>query len=99
MFFQWLSQGDYVFRPGQPDASVYVVKDGLLELCLPGPDGNEYVLKEVVPADSINSLLSILDVITSHKHPQGTMSSLGGLRLQRAATASGSPLCHVHQVP
>uniref|UniRef100_A0A8C8YJT3 Cyclic nucleotide-binding domain-containing protein n=1 Tax=Prolemur simus TaxID=1328070 RepID=A0A8C8YJT3_PROSS len=37
MVFQRLSQGDYVFRPGQPDASIYVVQDGLLELCLPGP--------------------------------------------------------------
>lgn len=37
MIFQRLSQGDYVFRPGQPDASIYVVQDGLLELCLPGP--------------------------------------------------------------
>lgn len=37
MVFQRLGQGDYVFRPGQPDASIYVVQDGLLELCLPGP--------------------------------------------------------------
>lgn len=37
MVFQRLSQGDYVLRPGQPDASIYVVQDGLLELCLPGP--------------------------------------------------------------
>uniref|UniRef100_A0A8C5VCU9 Mucolipin TRP cation channel 1 n=1 Tax=Microcebus murinus TaxID=30608 RepID=A0A8C5VCU9_MICMU len=64
MVFQRLSQGDYVFRPGQPDASIYVVQDGLLELCLPGPDGKECVVKEVVPGDSVNSLLSILDVIT-----------------------------------
>ncbi|XP_011381250.2 neuropathy target esterase-like, partial [Pteropus vampyrus] len=64
MIFQRLSQGDYVFRPGQPDASIYVVQDGLLELCLPGPDGKECVVKEVVPGDSVNSLLSILDVIT-----------------------------------
>ncbi|XP_025772221.1 neuropathy target esterase [Puma concolor] len=41
MVFQRLSQGDYVFRPGQPDASIYVVQDGLLELCLPGPLGDE----------------------------------------------------------
>lgn len=37
MVFQRLSQGDYVLRPGQPDASIYVVQEGLLELCLPGP--------------------------------------------------------------
>nr|KAF6309821.1 patatin like phospholipase domain containing 6 [Pipistrellus kuhlii] len=75
MIFQRLSQGDYVFRPGQPDASIYVVQDGLLELCLPGPDGKERVVKEVGPGDSVNSLLSILDVITGHQHPQRTVSA------------------------
>ncbi|KAK2509826.1 LOW QUALITY PROTEIN: hypothetical protein MC885_017495 [Smutsia gigantea] len=75
MVFQRLSQGDYVFRPGQPDASIYVVQEGLLELCLPGPDGKECVVKEVVPGDSVNSLLSILDVITGHQHPQRTVSA------------------------
>uniref|UniRef100_A0A2K6A1M8 lysophospholipase n=1 Tax=Mandrillus leucophaeus TaxID=9568 RepID=A0A2K6A1M8_MANLE len=75
MVFQRLGQGDYVFRPGQPDASIYVVQDGLLELCLPGPDGKECVVKEVVPGDSVNSLLSILDVITGHQHPQRTVSA------------------------
>ncbi|EHB05245.1 Neuropathy target esterase [Heterocephalus glaber] len=75
MVFQRLSQGDYVFRPGQPDASIYVVQDGLLELCLPGPDGKECVVKEVVPGDSVNSLLSILDVITGHQHPPRTVSA------------------------
>uniref|UniRef100_H0VHS5 lysophospholipase n=1 Tax=Cavia porcellus TaxID=10141 RepID=H0VHS5_CAVPO len=74
MVFQRLSQGDYVFRPGQPDASIYVVQDGLLET-LPAGDGKECVVKEVVPGDSVNSLLSILDVITGHQHPQRTVSA------------------------
>uniref|UniRef100_A0A8C9KK63 Patatin like phospholipase domain containing 6 n=1 Tax=Panthera tigris altaica TaxID=74533 RepID=A0A8C9KK63_PANTA len=69
------SEVHYVCRPGQPDASIYVVQDGLLELCLPGPDGKECVVKEVVPGDSVNSLLSILDVITGHQHPQRTVSA------------------------
>nr|XP_020835525.1 neuropathy target esterase isoform X7 [Phascolarctos cinereus] len=75
MVFQRLSQGDYVFRPGQPDASIYVVQDGQLELCLPGPDGKECVVKEVFPGDSVNSLLSILDVITGHQRPYRTVSA------------------------
>lgn len=32
-------------------------------------------MKEVVPGDSVNSLLSILDVITGHQHPQRTVSA------------------------
>nr|AAI12749.1 Patatin-like phospholipase domain containing 6 [Bos taurus] len=97
MVFQRLSQGDYVFRPGQPDASIYVVQDGLLELCLPGPDGKECVVKEVVPGDSVNSLLSILDVITGHQHPQRTVCAevpmvAFMLELQHALQAIGPTL-------
>uniref|UniRef100_A0A8C3SXK8 Cyclic nucleotide-binding domain-containing protein n=1 Tax=Chelydra serpentina TaxID=8475 RepID=A0A8C3SXK8_CHESE len=34
MIFQQFQQGEYVFRPGQPDTSIYVVQDGKLELFL-----------------------------------------------------------------
>ncbi|NWX94654.1 PLPL6 esterase, partial [Nothoprocta pentlandii] len=34
MVFQQFQQGDYVFRPGQPDSSIYVLQDGKLELFL-----------------------------------------------------------------
>ncbi|CAG01292.1 unnamed protein product, partial [Tetraodon nigroviridis] len=64
MVFVQFQQGEHVFRPGQPDSSIYVVKDGKLELCLTGSDGKESVVKEVYPGDSVHSLLSILDVIT-----------------------------------
>uniref|UniRef100_A0A671VM81 lysophospholipase n=1 Tax=Sparus aurata TaxID=8175 RepID=A0A671VM81_SPAAU len=36
MVFVQFQQGEYVFRPGQPDSSIYVVQDGKLELCLTG---------------------------------------------------------------
>lgn len=36
MVFVQFQQGEHVFRPGQPDSSIYVVKDGKLELCLTG---------------------------------------------------------------
>nr|XP_005515818.2 neuropathy target esterase-like [Columba livia] len=66
-------QGDYVFRPGQPDTSIYVLQDGKLELFLTEPDGQETVMKEVFPGDSVHSLLSILDVITGHQRPYRTV--------------------------
>ncbi|XP_053712053.1 patatin-like phospholipase domain-containing protein 6 isoform X3 [Synchiropus splendidus] len=75
MVFLQFQQGEYVFRPGQPDSSIYVVQDGKLELCLTGLDGKESVVKEVFPGDSVHSLLSILDVITGHQKPYRTVSA------------------------
>ena len=37
MVFQQCQQGVYVFRPGQPDTSIYVLQDGKLELLLTEP--------------------------------------------------------------
>uniref|UniRef100_A0A667Z8Q8 lysophospholipase n=1 Tax=Myripristis murdjan TaxID=586833 RepID=A0A667Z8Q8_9TELE len=75
MVFVQFQQGEYVFRPGLPDSSIYVVQDGKLELCLTGTDGKESVVKEVYPGDSVHSLLSILDVITGHQKPYKTVSA------------------------
>uniref|UniRef100_A0A670Z9J3 lysophospholipase n=1 Tax=Pseudonaja textilis TaxID=8673 RepID=A0A670Z9J3_PSETE len=78
MTFQQCQQGEYVFRPGQPDTSIYVVQDGKLELCLCVyviQDGKETLVKEVFPGDSVHSLLSILDVITGHQRPYRTVSA------------------------
>nr|XP_034996498.1 patatin-like phospholipase domain-containing protein 6 isoform X4 [Zootoca vivipara] len=75
MTFQQWHQGEYVFRPGQPDTSIYVVQDGKLELFLSEQDGKETLVKEVFPGDSVHSLLSILDVITGHQRPYRTVSA------------------------
>nr|XP_033780296.1 neuropathy target esterase isoform X2 [Geotrypetes seraphini] len=75
MVFQQFHQGEYVFRPGQPDTSIYVVQEGKLELCLTEQDGKESVVKEVFPGDSVHSLLSILDVITGHQRPYRTVTA------------------------
>ncbi|XP_025047599.1 neuropathy target esterase isoform X2 [Alligator sinensis] len=75
MVFQQFQQGEFVFRPGQPDSSIYVVQDGKLEVFLTEPDGKETIMKEVFPGDSVHSLLSILDVITGHQRPYRTVSA------------------------
>uniref|UniRef100_A0A8D0STJ5 lysophospholipase n=1 Tax=Sus scrofa TaxID=9823 RepID=A0A8D0STJ5_PIG len=75
MVFVQLLEGEHVFRPGEPDTSIYVVQDGRLEVCIQDADGTELVVKEVLAGDSVHSLLSILDVITGHTAPYKTVSA------------------------
>ncbi|XP_014385178.1 PREDICTED: patatin-like phospholipase domain-containing protein 7 [Myotis brandtii] len=69
MVFMQLLEGEHVFRPGEPDTSIYVVQDGRLEVCIQDADGSEVAVKEVLAGDSVHSLLSILDVITVSAPP------------------------------
>ncbi|KFV64560.1 Patatin-like phospholipase domain-containing protein 7, partial [Dryobates pubescens] len=78
MVFVQLHEGEYIFRPGQLDNSIYVVQDGKLEVCIQESDGTEMVVKEVLAGDSVHSLLSILDVITGHPAPYKTVSARAG---------------------
>ncbi|NWT48190.1 PLPL6 esterase, partial [Chroicocephalus maculipennis] len=50
MVFQQCQQGDYVFRPGQPDTSIYVLQDGKLELFLTEPPSSVAGMDLPIPA-------------------------------------------------
>ncbi|XP_070655897.1 patatin-like phospholipase domain-containing protein 7 isoform X1 [Bos indicus] len=77
MVFVQLLEGEYIFRPGELDNSIYVVQDGRLEVRVQdsAQDGTEVTVKEVLAGDSVHSLLSILDVITGHAAPYKTVSA------------------------
>lgn len=81
MVFIELQEGEGLFRPGDDDDSIYVVQDGRIELCIHENDGTEPLVKDVLPGDSVHSLLSILDVITGYPAPYKTVTT-------RAATRS-----------
>ncbi|KAM4616108.1 patatin-like phospholipase domain-containing protein 7 isoform 1-T2 [Polymixia lowei] len=74
-----LHQGEALFRPGDTDDSIYVVQDGRLELCIHESDGTDPVVKEVLPGDSVHSLLSIMDIITGYPGPYKTVSARAAL--------------------
>ncbi|XP_034047763.1 patatin-like phospholipase domain-containing protein 7 isoform X2 [Thalassophryne amazonica] len=75
MVFIELQEGESLFRPGDDDDSIYVVQDGRLELFIHENDGTEPVVKDVLPGDSVHSLLSILDIITGYPAPYKTVSA------------------------
>uniref|UniRef100_A0A8B9JQG1 lysophospholipase n=1 Tax=Astyanax mexicanus TaxID=7994 RepID=A0A8B9JQG1_ASTMX len=80
MVFIELQEGEGLFRPGDDDDSIYVVQDGRLELCIHENDGTEPVVKDVLPGDSVHSLLSILDTITGYPAPYKTVSARAAMR-------------------
>ncbi|KAB5549206.1 hypothetical protein PHYPO_G00064720 [Pangasianodon hypophthalmus] len=80
MVFIELQEGEGLFKPGDDDDSIYVVQDGRLELCIRETDGTEPVVKDVLPGDSVHSLLSILDIITGYPAPYKTVSARAAVR-------------------
>lgn len=63
---KFVPAGAILFRPGQPDDSIYVVRNGRLKVYIMELDGSELPLKEAGTGDSIHSMLSILDAVTGH---------------------------------
>uniref|UniRef100_UPI00358EFC0F patatin-like phospholipase domain-containing protein 7 isoform X3 n=1 Tax=Myxine glutinosa TaxID=7769 RepID=UPI00358EFC0F len=80
MAFVEFHDGEYIFRPGHPDDSIYVLQEGKLEVTITQADGPEAVVKEVWPGDSVHSLLSILDVITDFPAPYKTVGARAAMR-------------------
>ncbi|XP_035824813.1 patatin-like phospholipase domain-containing protein 7 [Aplysia californica] len=70
-----LRAGNFLFRIGDPDDSIYVVQHGLLDVFITDADGTEHLVKQVATGNSIHSLLSILDVLTGHPGPFKSVSA------------------------
>jgi len=68
-----LAAGQWLFRPGDPDDSIFVVQDGSMEIFIQ-KDNRDILAKVVQPGESVTSLLSILDVLTDNQGPFKTVS-------------------------
>ncbi|KAL3316021.1 Patatin-like phospholipase domain-containing protein 7 [Cichlidogyrus casuarinus] len=61
-----LSAGSHLYRPGEPDTDIYMIKSGLIEVYLMEKDGGRYIVNRVSAGGNIHSILSVLDVLTGH---------------------------------
>ncbi|XP_052273112.1 patatin-like phospholipase domain-containing protein 7 isoform X2 [Dreissena polymorpha] len=69
-----ISAGNYLFKPGDADNSIFVVQSGHLNVYI-HDGGTDYLVKEVTTGESIHSLLSILDCIAGRPQPYKTVSA------------------------
>nr|XP_027217854.1 patatin-like phospholipase domain-containing protein 7 isoform X1 [Penaeus vannamei] len=71
-----LYKGQPLFSVGQTDENIYIVQTGRLSVYVCEPDGTTtFTLKEVLPGESIISLLSFCDVLTGHPQPYKTVEA------------------------
>ncbi|XP_046368567.2 patatin-like phospholipase domain-containing protein 7 isoform X1 [Haliotis rufescens] len=70
-----IKTGNYLFKIGDQDDSIYVVQSGQIEVFVTEKDGSQHLVKMVTTGDSIHSLLSMLDFLTGHPAPYKTVSA------------------------
>lgn len=57
-----LEAGEWLFRVGDTDESVFIVQSGQINVLVNNPDGSTMVLKTIKKGESVTSLLSFIDV-------------------------------------
>ncbi|GAB0091305.1 neuropathy target esterase sws-like [Sergentomyia squamirostris] len=58
-----LQAGEFLFKLGDTDDSVYVVQTGGINVCINNTDGSTMSLKTIRKGESVTSLLSFIDVL------------------------------------
>ncbi|CAH8434435.1 unnamed protein product [Heterobilharzia americana] len=61
-----LKRGEYLFRIGDEDKSVYVIRNGRIQITVTEPDGSKYIITEVGKGGSVDSLISVLSILTGY---------------------------------
>ncbi|XP_068209771.1 neuropathy target esterase sws isoform X2 [Palaemon carinicauda] len=71
-----LYKGQPLFSIGENDENIFIVQTGCICVYVTDPDGCTHLeLKEVLPGESIISLLSFCDVLTGHRQPYKTIGA------------------------
>ncbi|XP_042227103.1 patatin-like phospholipase domain-containing protein 6 isoform X2 [Homarus americanus] len=70
-----LYKGQTLFCIGQNDENIFIIQSGRLKVFVTEPDGTTLALKEVLPGESIISLLSFCDNLTGHPQPYKTVEA------------------------
>ena len=70
-----LMTGQYLFSVGDPDAYIYIVQSGQLDVFITDSDGSMISLKHVNPGESVCSLLSFTDILTGQPSIFKTVSA------------------------
>ncbi|XP_066588208.1 neuropathy target esterase sws isoform X2 [Prorops nasuta] len=70
-----LPAGSTLFKIGDPDESLFIVQQGLVNVFIVGPDNSQISLKVVKTGESVTSLLSFTDVLTGHTSTYKTVSA------------------------
>ncbi|CAH8449394.1 unnamed protein product [Schistosoma rodhaini] len=61
-----LNVGDCLFRIGDEDKCVYVIRSGRIQITVTEPDGSKCTIAEVGKGGSVDSLLSVLSILTGY---------------------------------
>ena len=59
--------GNYLFKIGDPDDSIYVVESGHINVFITDEKGNKHLIKECIEGNHVFSLLSFMDFLTVRK--------------------------------
>lgn len=66
---------NFFLSTGQNDENIFIAQTGRLSVFVTDPDGTTLALKEVLPGESIISLLSFCDILTGHPQPYKTVGA------------------------
>ena len=68
-----IPSGQYLFRVGDPDEYVHVLKSGRMDVHIVEEDNRTNTIKIVNQGETVSSLLSFIDVLTGYPNPFKTV--------------------------